>query len=71
METDEKIKDLKKKIRELEKQKNKGYFKAKIKNSAKAIGQSTKTVFSELGKAGNQVLGEYSDVDDVLRRLPA
>ena len=38
----------------------------KIKISAKALSQSTKQVFGELGKATNQVM----DFDETIERMP-
>lgn len=75
-EINNKILKLKKDIRDLEKIKNKGSFKEKVKKTAKALRQSTNTVFSALGQAGGDVLGDinkatrFADVDDVIKRMP-
>lgn len=66
----DKISALKKEIKQLEKKKNKGSFKQKIKNSAKALKQSADTVFGELGKASGQIMSGFEDVDDTIRRMP-
>jgi len=70
-EINNKILKLKKEIKDLEKIKNKGSFKEKVKKTAKALTQSSKQVFNALGQAGGQVLGQqFDDVDDVIRRMP-
>lgn len=68
MGNEKEIADLKRQIKELEG--NKPSFKQKVKNSASALKRSTGVVFGELGKATDKVLGEFSDVDDVIRRMP-
>ena len=75
-EINNKILKLKKEIKDLEKIKNKGSFKEKVKKTAKALRQSTSTVFNALGQAGGDVLGDinkdtrFADVDDVIKRMP-
>lgn len=66
MEIDDKISSLKKEIKQLRSQKEKGSFTGKFKKSVKALTQSTKQVFGELSKATTQVM----DVGDVVERMP-
>lgn len=70
MNREDKIAALERRIKQLESKKPKGSLKQKIKVSAKSLKESSKLVFSQLGKAADQVMGDFDSVEDAMRRMP-